>query len=397
MGNNFTYTLTSSLILLILFNSIFTLIPFFNDLGIQYLDEVLLLYTLVIILFRKKKNKLETIVLFALLYFILISIIQNSSSVLNIIFQSVIHLKFILFTIYIDKKFSSNNLKKLLKFIFLITFIGILINLVLQDTFNQLFDAIVHYRSGFSRIVGFQLSPNNLGFTIIMFFIFIIHKVRYVRLLLIYTISTIGLLFLTGSRTSILSVLIIFGLWFTLQGRVEKLKYIALIVIITPILGYFLVDLELYNITLANLEHANDADESGNIRLIMMYYAIKILFMYFPFGSGSATFGTVTSSGSYVYDVFGLSSMRFFKETSGIYDSNWASVIGEFGFVGLVIFCVIFYRLYKYTNMNRKNLYKLPVLSVVLVFLISGITMPVMMNGYTSMLFALLLVYFKKK
>ncbi len=138
------------------------------------------------------------------------------------------------------------------------------------------------------------------------------------------------------------------------------------------------------------------ADGGGYIRGIIINNSFKLFGDYFPFGSGAATYGSVLSTGSQIYQELGLSSMLFFEEMSGIYDSNWASILGEFGLMGILLFSFLIRKTYNSVKVDFVS-NKSAVCSILVIFIISGITMPVLMNGYLAMLFAIFLIYFKMK
>lgn len=396
MGKIKNYKLIYWLVIFVLFEGLLNSIPLIKYLGLQYLDELIIFFVVINAFLKGKLVNLEKTVFPVVIYFVLISIIQESSTIPNIIIQSFVHLKILFLFIFLNWKLNGHQVIKLLKTIMIVTLIGVVLNILIQSSFNEVLNLKYDYRSGLLRINGFQLNSNNLGITVVLMYILSTSKIRKSRTMYIYTFLAIGFLFLTGSRISIISIVLAFGLWFYLQGSLGKMKLVLLVILLAPAIGYLLSDSDLLRITIGNFEQINEADNTKYIRIIMIYNALKILLMYFPFGAGAATYGTVLSSDSYVYKELGLSSMRFFEEKSGIYDSNWASIIGEFGFLGFIMFTLVIYKLYKYCNLNKRGIYKYPVISSILVFTVSGFTMPVMMNGYTAMLFALFLVYFKK-
>ena len=73
-------------------------------------------------------------------------------------------------------------------------------------------------------------------------------------------------------------------------------------------------------------------------------------------GTGAATYGTVMSDNSAVYAEIGLQNSRYFVEKDGIYDSNFASLLGEFGFIGLFMFFIVFNRVIT-MPMSKSELY----------------------------------------
>jgi hypothetical protein len=72
-----------------------------------------------------------------------------------------------------------------------------------------------------------------------------------------------------------------------------------------------------------------------------------LFIQYIPIGSGAGTFGSIFAHDSQVYKDFGVDKRFYFVEEWGIYDSNVASVIGEYGFIGIIIFILLFTSAYK--------------------------------------------------
>lgn len=105
--------------------------------------------------------------------------------------------------------------------------------------------------------------------------------------------------------------------------------------------------------------------------------SIEIANDYLPIGSGFATFGTIMSGKYYsdAYEKYGLSERwGFTKENYGyISDGGWATIIGQFGYVGVVLFIgVIIFLILSLKNRigNCKNI--VPYISIILYMLISS-------------------------
>jgi hypothetical protein len=97
--------------------------------------------------------------------------------------------------------------------------------------------------------------------------------------------------------------------------------------------------------------------------------SLKIAEVFFPIGSGYATFGTIMSGQYYskAYEIYGLSNKWGFSSDaySFIGDGGWATIIGQFGIIGLIIVIYMICVLYKSIVMYRTgNLNLLPVLSI---------------------------------
>lgn len=95
---------------------------------------------------------------------------------------------------------------------------------------------------------------------------------------------------------------------------------------------------------------------STQSRAIMIRTAFKIAIDYFPLGSGFGTFGTDISREYYsplygdyrISNVWGLSK----RYNAFVADSMFPAIIGETGFIGLIIYILIFYNLFRNFSKN---------------------------------------------
>ena len=92
--------------------------------------------------------------------------------------------------------------------------------------------------------------------------------------------------------------------------------------------------------TLSNFSQFSSVDSTQYIRVLMIYYGAQLGLMFFPLGAGAGNFGGVLSADSPVYRLLGVSDMNFFQGLSGIYDSNLAALIGEYGYFFAILICV---------------------------------------------------------
>jgi hypothetical protein len=145
---------------------------------------------------------------------------------------------------------------------------------------------------------------------------------------------------------------------------------------------------ELILLTLNDL--TTDPNESQYIRGIMIYFSVVLATKYFPFGTGAASYGTLLSDNSPVYREIGLSTTYHFQTKWGIYDSNFASILGEFGVLGMVLFAYILYKMFRLVVKNGAT----RSFAVVFAALISfySLVTPTFMSSYSAMLLALLMV-----
>lgn len=377
----------------------------FNFIPINYFDEMLMLMFFGIVttnLLRKKTINVDyAVILSALFFLILISQIHPNSTQLKIILQSIIHLK--LFFFYYLFRFAfkgrENLIKDILKIVFISTLMGLFVSFFLQESFTTFFDIKPVYRYGFVRASGFQMEVNHVAVTLSLYYLyFVIFKKNEndLRNFLFITSLFLVTTFLTGSRTVLVVIPIAFFFIYKNKSSFHLKYFLFILTAVSVIAAYsFLKTTEFYKITAQNMTDTFEAEDSSYIRGIMIYHGTNLAIENFPFGTGAASFGTVLSEGSPVYSKLGLDKMDFFIDMTGIYDSNIASVLGEFGFAGLVLFAFLFYYIYKKDlyrednseSNNTKEYYQ----SLILLIIIYSISMSVMMNSYNSSIFALFL------
>lgn len=124
-------------------------------------------------------------------------------------------------------------------------------------------------------------------------------------------------------------------------------------------------------------------------RSILLYVGVDLFKKYFPFGAGLATFGTAAAQKYYspVYEMFGLSSRYGFTFDNPLYltDNFWPAVIGETGFIGLIIYLSILYLAFKYLyrKCNQTNMVKMIIIFFIVTILSSSIATSIFAQNAT--------------
>jgi len=97
---------------------------------------------------------------------------------------------------------------------------------------------------------------------------------------------------------------------------------------------------------------------SGSPRQSLYEGAFKLMKEYFPIGSGFGTFGSMLSgSNSSVYNFIGISGAWINGElTTVLGDAGYAYFIGQFGFLGCLLYIAMFYVMYKVATEQKKKL-----------------------------------------
>ena len=257
-------------------------------------------------------------------------------------------------------------------------------NLIFKVEFNYFLDYDVRYRNGLLRMIGFQVSPNNLGLTFMLIYLYaIFYKNKNSFLFLhISTVLFIIVNLLIGIRTSLILIPIVYFL-FTKKLYSGFLKYFTYfsLAILFSFLIFSSQNTDIFKRTVNNIIDTQNLN-SGYARGLIMLNALKLSVTNFPIGSGSATYGTMLSKESPIYKQLNINA----NGNLAIYDSNFSSILGEFGFLGILLFIYLIVSLHKILKHETKIPYYY--LSLIITIFIFSITNPVLMNGYQALLLA---------
>jgi len=366
----------------------------------SYADEMILagifLFSLVRSFSDVVVRKLMIIYCSAFLFYFIISIVAIPyRGLAQVIFQIFIHLKFILLVVFIWSTLSTKYALRVSYVCLVITIVFLLMNLLLGNYFNELFDLVVQKRGGGVRPIGIQSDTASLGTTFALLACLYITSIKKltakVKVVLLMFFSILVLL--TTVRTALLFIPLVVLWWLKDSLKSFFIALAFILAILIPLKSSDYMD-ELIDITTQNIEWTvENPVESGYIRGIMIYFSFELANDRFPIGTGAATYGTVMSGDSHIYAEIGLQNSRFFVDKEGIYDSNFASILGEFGYLGLLVYFLVVYlvmmtpfRVGKYQNEAEFRF--------VFFLLISGysIATPIFMNTYPAFMLALVLV-----
>ncbi|MGJ7562529.1 hypothetical protein ACSFBM_01590 [Variovorax sp. GB1R11] len=316
--------------------------------GVGYVDEAFLLVPYVLaagLLSRKRNGWMLGVLLFPFVS-IIYGVLVNGFSYSNIRFanvavQSFISAKLFLYSLifFYALKIAgkdSNFFETILRICLIVSLVGVVFNIINPAGFIY---SDFAYELERNRLVGFQFKPNDLSILAAFSFIFFLLKRKksmFDKLLFVAVAMIVGF---GGSRTALLIVLIALGGYLIAFGSYKVFIPGFLLAVLAVLIGWnYLANSFFFQETLRNFSEFESIDQSQYIRFIMVYYGAYLSAINFPVGVGPANFGTVLSANSPVYEQLGLSGSRFFQELAGIYDSNIASVLGEYGFLGVLTF-----------------------------------------------------------
>ena len=118
-------------------------------------------------------------------------------------------------------------------------------------------------------------------------------------------------------------------------------------------------------------------------RALLIHYGFKTANNYFPFGAGFATYGSSEAVKHYskLYEMYGWANRWAMGKENGdaLNDNYLATIIGEVGYVGLIIFVGLFIKIFKQINVIKCDVKsKAMIMSIyidmLVCFLATGIT-----------------------
>lgn len=374
------------------------------------IDEasVLLLATIALWLQLGKQNipKVFSKLGFIFIYLILISLLFGvNRDLFQIIAQSFLHLIFfiVLISLFIIHKNYPGYAKKAFMLAVVITIVGVILQLMMPVAFMNVFPpseiVLRNISMGNIRISGFQMNPNALGVFLSLVVVFLTlqkEKVSNSLYLKGLFFTSLILLILTGSRSALIFVMI--GFLFAEIKTSTKIMSTLGVLIILNFTGIYGLIAKKTNQNIDMIMNTS-ITEVNYPRWLMAYKGTEIALDHLPIGTGAATFGTVLSKGNPVYYNVGIANVPAVEDASGIYDSNYGSLSGEFGLVGLIIFYGFgAYLIRKIMSFRisslllNKSRQRAVVYCFCLIGFVATFMRPLFFSGYYATIFSLLII-----
>ncbi len=340
----------SSLGFFLLFILIYVFAMFLNEpLGIDYMDEVVVVFLLFYLLkyiFFNKNRKLGLdikVYVLAIIFYLAYSINISSNGIryilLDVFTQSKPYIAF--FSVYYTSKQFSRPQKKVISqisiLLFITTIFVVLFSLTSSSFENGISKFFVHPSKFYSALI-------LIGLT----YLYVNPKKRSVEIMTLIILS-LGLMSLKGKMFGFYAASILGYIMINKGVRIKfSIKNISALVISLVIILYAAREkMYFYFIDSSISEHAL-------ARPAMYFVSGKILRDFFPFGSGFGSFGTHASRISYsdIYYEYGLDNIWGLSPSysSFITDTYYPS-LAQFGCVGIVLFI-----LFWIVNIKRLNL-----------------------------------------
>ncbi|WP_281556617.1 O-antigen ligase family protein [Thalassomonas sp. RHCl1] len=367
----------------------------------SFVDEAILFGLFLFTAYKSRTDKVVRYVFILYLtlfaFFVAMSVSALSSRGLTaVLLQVFIHLKYMLFFVFFWALFGPKYSLKFAYFILGVTVLFLVINVLTGSWFNTLLDTPINLRSGGARPIGIQADTGSLGTTFALLGCLFICGLKSVsRSFKVVLLIIASVFILVASTRTGLILLPLIVLWWLRDSF--KSFVIAILLVICAALAMKSSNYmdEIVEITINNVESTiDDPVASSYIRGIMIFFSFELANDRFPLGTGAATYGTVMSDNSDVYAEIGLQNSRYFVDKEGIYDSNFASLLGEFGYFGVILYFVFFYKMIKAPIKNSALYCSEGEFRFVLFLLVlaHAITTPIFMNTYPAFILALVMV-----
>lgn len=323
---------------------VFILIELFRN-G-SYLDESFALVALAyLILFNKKINKYDIITFSVLLVILIIGLLSNWYSGVDVTIRSigvdaVTQVK-VLTAFFFTKYFLSNKEKQATIELFvpiakLFTIAAFLCGIASQfidlgmagevrygiKSFNFIFAFNFQYIATFLLLLGSIVCSQNITPKV---------KHRY------YFLAMVAIMLNVKSQALIFTFVFIFlNIVFK---KFKRLNFISLVIIAA---GIFL---------LSQYQIDTYLSKDNTARHVFYEYAVENANTYFPFGSGLATYGSAEAAKNYspLYFQYGFNEVWGMSPDFRAFltDTYWASVLGQFGWIGLVLMIIVYFRVFR--------------------------------------------------
>lgn len=329
---------------------------------LKYIDEFYAFLFIPVVLFKfksenkfvlKENNKLIILIIVLIILGLIPNIIYKYQSIGYVVMDIVLFLKFFFVVglsgyLFKNEIFNENNNKKLMKhmrFIILVLLFATIINYLFKVWPNS------NVRFGIMTNQIFFGHPTKLS-AVLFFLLAFYNLVRKGKSDIFYLFIYI-MIFTTLRMKALLALGLSLIIMFYVKNKNNKInvRNLAIMGLIACAIGfstfkfYFMSD--------------------GFARTELLRTSFKIASDYFPLGTGFGTFGSWPSGVSYspIYYMYGVNNVWGITpyDYSAIADSFWPTVLGQFGYIGLLLYIIIigkiFSNIQKEYNSNYKYVY----------------------------------------
>lgn len=226
--------------------------------------------------------------------------------------------------------------------------VGCLGSLLFPSFFESLLPS-TSFQLDTSRLMGFSLNANRAAAASSILFLY---YAFYAKKLLPSALFFMLLLF-SESRSLTLITGIVFA-FLVFSARMSASKKLAIfsigVISFSTVLSQFLA----YEETVSKITNTLFGD-LRYIRAAMLFGGWNLANEFFPFGVGGGMFGSSMSQGSQAYEIIGIASWSTVVDMTGVFDSGFGAILGEYGYSGLLAYILILGLTLKYAL--RKHVY----------------------------------------
>lgn len=195
-------------------------------------------------------------------------------------------------------------------------------------------------RLGFSFWFG---HPSNFAATIVGFIALLLTDPRRNRWPII---AGLLILFSTGRAKAVgFAVILVIGVLFYSKSKRIPATFIIIGLVGCVAIAYDQIALYFFN--------------SNTARSILLQTSLMVAKMFFPLGSGFASYGSNASGEYYTSFYYSLGFDKIYGLTPSnhdyLVDSFWPLVVGQFGFAGLIVFCIAIYYFTRMVSCEVRN------------------------------------------
>ncbi len=319
---------------------------------LTYFDEAILVFSVLILtgmLFLMRSFKPIYILVPAFfVYSVLISLTFGyNRNVVEVVAQSLINIKFIVLLLAFAVLFrnSFRTIRFFFNFLLAISLAGMLLHLLLGSYFNDLFAIPVVRRSGsYIRYGGF-FNPNQMAYLMAFWIGMVLNSAKIRNTFLSAKdwgkiALSLLIILLTDSRSALIGILFFFIAYYWKFILRHTRIFLSFVVVLLVSLTLFLTFSNTLETILINLQGAS-ALTAITFGGLLSTWPYRSPICTSRLGPGRQLLGRSLSDGSPVYEYFGVAKRYFFVEKKGIYDSSVASIVGEYGFIGICFYITI--------------------------------------------------------
>lgn len=273
--------------------------------------------------------------------FTLISFLGSlNPSITNSIISSIIFSKLII-VFFFARHLTLENLKFGMSVLAAIHLFGSILSFTAPGPFEALLPSTT-YQLDTSRLMGFSLNANRAATTSSTIFIYYAIYRKKVALSLVFFV----LLVLSESRsiTAVTGIIFTFLAMKSKNSLSNKMTISIIIILVFAFLMSFFISLE---DTVFKIQNTISGD-LRYIRAAMLMGGISLANEFYPLGVGGGLFGSSMSRGSEAYEIVGISHWDTVIDMTGVFDSGFGAILGEYGYLGLLFYIALMFLVMRY-------------------------------------------------